>query len=500
MDVFDNLLFGLSVALSLENVLYCLAGAILGTVIGVLPGLGPTATIAILLPITYSLPPAGALIMLAGIYYGAQYGGSTTSILVNLPGEASSVATTLDGYQMARKGRAGQALAVAAVGSLFAGCVGTLFIALFAPPLSEAALNFGPAEYFSLMLMGLLAAVILASGSLLKAVGMIVLGLLLGCIGTDVSSGVRRYTFGVFELTDGIDFIVIAMGIFALSEIMRNLESNDAQEGTQEKINSFMPTRDEIRASTGAVVRGTALGSVLGVLPGAGAVISSFAAYALEKRISKHPEKFGTGVIEGVAAPEAANNACAQTAFIPLLTLGIPGGAVTAMMLGALMIQGISPGPQVMTHNPDVFWGLIASMWVGNIFLVILNLPLIGIWVRLLTVPYRFLFPAIMLFCAIGAFGLSNSTFDLYLMFGAGFVGYFLLKFGCEPAPLLLGFILGPLMEEYLRRAFMLSHGDPMIFVTRPISLSMLLIAAGLALMTLVPWFSRYRRHLKDDV
>lgn len=500
MGVLDNLLFGFSVALSLDNLLYCLVGAVLGTVIGVLPGLGPAATIAILLPLTFTLPPAGAMIMLAGIYYGAQYGGSTTSILVNLPGEASSVVTCLDGNKMARNGRAGQALAVAAVGSLFAGIVGTLFIAMFAPPLSQAALSFGPAEYFSLMLLGLMAAVVLANGSLIKAIGMIVLGLLLGCVGTDVNSGEHRYTFGLFELLDGIDFIVIAMGIFALAEIMRNLEAEHGGEVFHETVTSFMPSREEFRASVGAVLRGTALGSVLGVLPGAGAVISSFSAYALEKQISKHPEKFGTGVIEGVAAPEAANNACAQTSFIPLLTLGIPGGAVTAMMLGALTIQGISPGPQVMTSNPDVFWGLIASMFIGNILLVILNLPLIGIWIRLLSLPYRLLFPAIMLFCAIGAYGLSNSTFNLYLMVGAGFVGYFLLKFGCEPAPLLLGFILGPMMEEYLRRALLMSQGDPMVFIQRPLSLTMLLIAAGLLLMMLVPSFKNRRGLLKEDV
>jgi TctA family transporter len=496
MDLLANLAFGFGVALSPENLLYCLIGTVLGTLIGVLPGLGPTATIAVLLPVTFGLPPTAALIMLAGIYYGAQYGGSTTSILVNLPGEASSVVTCIDGYQMARQGRAGPALAVAAVGSLFAGFVGTALLAVLAPPLAQAALAFGPAEYFSLMILGLIAAVVLASGSLLKAIGMIFVGLLLGCIGTDVNTGVARYTFGFFELGDGIDFIVVAMGVFALAEIMRNLENPGDRSILTQPIGRLMPSRDDIRRSVPAVLRGTAIGCVAGPLPGAGAVISSFSAYALEKRLSRTPERFGKGAIEGVAAPEAANNACAQTTFIPLLTLGIPGGAVSALMLGALMIQGIAPGPQFMTRNPDVFWGLIASMWIGNVFLVVLNLPMIGIWVRLLQVPYRYLFPAILLFCCIGVFSLSNSSFDILLMVAFGAFGYALLKFGCEPAPMLLGFVLGPMIEENLRRALLLSRGDPTVFVTRPLSLAMLLIAAMLVLAIALPALKRRRKEI----
>lgn len=496
MELLDNLALGLSVALSAENMLYCLLGTLLGTLIGVLPGLGPTATIAILLPITFGLPPAASLIMLAGIYYGAQYGGSTTSILVNLPGEASSVVTCLDGYQMARQGRAGPALTVAALGSLFAGCIGTLCLALFGPPLAKAALSFGPAEYFSLMVLGLVAAVVLSSGSLIKAIGMIFMGLMLGCVGTDVNTGVARYTFGFHELGDGIDFIVVAMGVFALAEIMRNLEKPQDRSVLSRPIGRLRPSREEMRRSVGPILRGTTLGSLVGALPGAGAVISSFMSYALEKRISKHPERFGNGAIEGVAGPESANNACAQTAFIPLLTLGIPGGAVTALMLGALMIHGIAPGPQVMTRNPDVFWGLIASMWVGNVFLVILNLPMIGIWVRLLHLPYRVLFPAILMFCCIGVFSLNNSTFDVMLMVIFGAFGYLLLKFGCEPAPMLLGFILGPMMEENLRRALLLSRGDASVFVTRPISLVMLSVAVLLVLTIVLPAMKKRRNEI----
>lgn len=484
MDSFYNILFGLSVAVSPENLFYCLIGALLGTLIGILPGLGPTATIAILLPLTYNMPPTASLIMLAGIYYGAQYGGSTTSILVNLPGEAASVVTCLDGHQMARQGRAGPALSVAALGSLFAGFAGTLFLALLAPPIAQVALAFGPAEYFSLMVLGLVGAVVLANGPLIKALAMIFVGILLGTIGTDVNTGVARFTFGSFELGDGIDFIVIAMGVFGLAEIMRNLEGKQDRSTMNQPIGRLMPTREDVKRSAPAVLRGTIIGSVLGALPGAGAVISSFSAYALEKKLSKRPEEFGKGAIEGVAAPEAANNACAQTAFVPLLTLGIPGGAVTALMLGALMIHGIAPGPQFMTKNPDVFWGLIASMWIGNIILVILNLPLIGIWVKLLRIPYPILFPAILLFCCIGVFSLSNSSFDLYLMVLSAAVGYALLKFGCEPAPMLLGFILGPMIEENLRRALLLSRGDLSVFVSRP--LSAMMIAASLILLIVV--------------
>lgn len=499
MEIFDNLLFGLSVALSFENLLYCAIGALLGTLIGVLPGLGPSTTIALLLPITFGLSPVSAMIMLAGIFYGAQYGGSTTSILVNLPGEPSSVVTCIDGYQMAKKGRAGQALAVAAIGSLFAGFVGTVFVAVLSPPLAKMALSFGPHEYFGLMVLGLMLALTLSSGSIVKSVGMVVMGLLFGCIGTDVSTGIQRFTFGFFQLGDGLDFVVIAMGIFGVAEIMRNLETSQNRTILYEKIPSFWPTKTEIWASGKAVVRGTALGTIFGPLPGAGVTIASFSAYALERKLSRHPEKFGMGVIEGVAAPEAANNASAQTSFIPLLTLGIPGGSVTALMLGALMLHGITPGPQIMTRNPDLFWGLIASMFIGNIILVILNLPLIGLWVRLLRVPYEVLFPVILSLCAIGAFGLNNSVFDVQVLTVFAVFGYILLKLGCEPAPLLLGFILGPMMEETLTRALIISRGDATTFLTRPLSATLLLGGLALVIMAMLPAMRRRRNLLKED-
>lgn len=496
METLDHILYGFTVALSLENLLYCLAGAVLGTAIGILPGLGPTATIALLLPLTFSLPATGAVIMLASIYYGAQYGGSTTSILVNLPGEASSVVTCLDGHQMAKRGRAGAALSIAAIGSLFAGIVGTAFLAFLGPPLARLGLAIGPAEYFSLMVFGLMAAVVLANGSLLKAFSMIMIGLLLGCIGTDLNTGMSRFTFGTFELADGIDFIVVAMGVFGLAEIMRNLESTTTRSVIENPIGRLLPSQAEFRRSIGPIVRGTGVGTLLGALPGAGAVISSFSAYALEKKLSKTPEKFGTGMIEGVAAPEAANNACAQTSFIPLLTLGIPGSAVTALVLGALMIQGITPGPQVMTRNPELFWGLIASMWIGNIILVLLNLPMIGIWVRLLRIPYALLFPAIMVFSVIGVFSLANSTFDIYLLVVFGLGGYICAKLDCEPAPMLLGFILGPMIEENFRRALLVSRGDFSVFVTSTGSLALLLLSAGLLVLTLIPVLRKRRNEV----
>ena len=487
MDLVANLATGFGVALTPINVLYALIGSLLGTLIGVLPGIGPVATIAMLLPITYGLQPVSALIMLAGIYYGAQYGGSTTSILVNLPGEASSAVTCLDGYQMARKGRAGAALAIAAVSSFFAGCVGTLLLASFALPMTELALKFGPAEYFSLMILGLIGAVVLAHGSLLKAIAMIVLGLLLGIIGTDVNSGLARFSFGIPELTDSIGTAVVAMGLFGFAEILVNLEHKSDRELLTSKLKSLMPNREEIRYALPAVLRGTTVGSLLGVLPGGGALLAAFAAYGLEKKVSKRPGQFGTGVPEGVAAPESANNAAAQTSFIPLLTLGIPPNAVMALMVGAMTIHNIQPGPQVMTSNPALFWGLIASMWVGNLMLVVLNLPLIGMWIRLLTVPYRLLYPAILLFCCIGVYSLSNSTFDVYVTAVFGLLGYVFAKLECEPAPLILGFVLGPLMEENLRRAMLLSRGDPTVFATRPLSLVMLLVAAGLLLLIVAP-------------
>ncbi len=493
MDVFDNLLLGFGVALTPGNLLYCLIGALIGTLIGVLPGIGPVATVAMLLPITFYLPPVSALIMLAGIYYGAQYGGSTTAILVNLPGESSSVVTCLDGYQMARQGRAGSALAVAALGSVFAGTVATLLLAMFAPPMAEVALLFGPAEYFALMVLGLIAAVVLAQGSLVKALSMIFLGLLLGSVGTDVNTGAQRLTFGIPELADGIGFVPLAMGLFAVAEIIKNLERPENRAVLTEKITSLWPTHDDFRRAWPAVLRGTGLGSVLGILPGGGALLASFAAYTVEKRIAKDPSRFGKGAVEGVAAPESANNAGAQTSFIPLLTLGIPSNAVMALMAGAMTIHGIQPGPQVMTSRPDMFWGMISSMFIGNVMLVIINLPLIRIWVALLKVPYRILYPAILVFCCIGVYSLNNSMFEVLLLVGFGFLGYALLKFGCEPAPLLLAFILGPLMEENLRRAMLLSRGDPTVFVTRPISASLLAVALLLLIVVLLPMVRRSR-------
>jgi TctA family transporter len=496
MELFDNLALGFGVAFTFQNLIYAFVGCLLGTLIGVLPGIGPLATIAMLLPATYGLPPVAALIMLAGIYYGAQYGGSTTAILVNLPGEASSVVTVIDGYQMARKGRAGPALAAAGLGSFFAGCVGTLILAAFAPPLTEVALQFGPAEYFSLMIVGLIGAVVLASGSLIKALAMIVLGLLLGLVGTDVNSGVARYSFDIPELTDGISFLAIAMGLFGYGEIISNLSRpEEHREVFTGKVEGIMPTKEDFKNMLPAVLRGTALGSALGILPGGGALLSAFTAYTLEKKIKLKPGEvpFGQGNIRGVAGPEAANNAGAQTSFIPLLTLGIPPNAVMALMVGAMTIHNIQPGPQVMTSNPELFWGLIASMWIGNAMLIILNLPLIGIWIKLLTVPYRWLFPAIVLFCAIGVYSTNNNSFDIWMVAIFGFIGYLFIKLGCEPAPLLLGLILGPMMEEYLRRAMLISRGDWSVFVTRPLSASLLAIAAILLTVVLLPSIKKKR-------
>ncbi len=496
MELFNNLAIGFGAAFTLQNLIYAFVGCLLGTLIGVLPGIGPVATIAMLLPATYALPPLAALIMLAGIYYGAQYGGSTTAILVNLPGESSSVVTVIDGYQMARQGRAGPALAAAGLGSFFAGCVGTLILAAFAAPLTEVAFKFGPAEYFSLMILGLIGAVVLASGSLVKAIAMIVLGLLMGLIGTDVNSGVARYSFDIPELTDGIGFITIAMGVFGYGEIIANLSKPaEHREVFTAKVQGLMPTAQDFKRMAPAVLRGTALGSALGILPGGGALLSAFAAYTIEKKTKIKPGElpFGKGNIRGVAAPEAANNAGSQTSFIPLLTLGIPPNAVMALMVGAMTIHNIQPGPQVMTSNPELFWGLIASMWIGNLMLVVLNLPLIGIWIKLLTIPYRWLFPAIVLFCAIGVYSTNNNTFDIWMVGIFGVIGYTFIKLGCEPAPLLLGFILGPMMEENLRRAMLLSRGDWSVFVTRPLSASLLAAAALLLIIVLLPSVKKKR-------
>jgi putative tricarboxylic transport membrane protein len=489
----SNLALGFGVAFTLNNLMYCLIGCMLGTLIGVLPGIGPIATIAMLLPATFGLPAESSLIMLAGIYYGAQYGGSTTAILVNLPGESSSVVTALDGYQMARQGKAGTALAIAALGSFFAGSVATILLAVAAPPLAQIAFKFGPAEYFSLMTLGLIAAVVLAHGSVIKAVAMIILGLLLGLVGTDVNSGMARFNFSVPELSDGIGFVAIAMGVFGFAEIIKNLEQGEHREVFTSKVGSLWPSMKDLKLAFPAMLRGTALGSLLGILPGGGAVLASFSSYTLEKKIAKDPSTFGKGDIRGVAAPESANNAAAQTSFIPLLTLGIPPNPVMALMVGAMIIQGIQPGPQVMSEKPTLFWGMIASMWIGNLMLVIINLPLIGMWIKLLTVPYRMLYPAILVFCCIGVYSLSNSPFDVAMTAFFGLLGYIFIKLDCEPAPLLLGFILGPMMEENLRRAMLLSRGDPTTFVTRPLSASLLAVSALLLIIILLPAIRKKR-------
>jgi len=496
VELLANLAMGFGVALTPVNVLYAFVGCLLGTLVGVLPGIGPVTTIAMLLPATYALPPVSALIMLAGIYYGAQYGGSTTSILVNLPGETSSVVTCLDGHQMALQGRAGPALATSGIASFFAGCVGTLVLAAFAVPLVELALKFGAAEYFSLMVLGLIGAVVLASGPVLKAIGMILLGLLLGLVGTDVNTGIPRFALGIPELTDGIGFIVIAMGVFGYGEIVANLAQHEgARKRLAIKVKSLMPTRADFKQMTPAILRGTVLGSLLGILPGAGATMASFGAYTVEKKIRLKPGEapLGKGNVRGVAGPESANNAAAQTSFIPLLTLGIPPHAVMALMVGAMTIHNIQPGPQVISNNPALFWGLIASMWIGNAMLIILNLPMIGIWIRLLSVPYRWLFPAIVLFCAIGVYSTNNNTFDVWLVGIFGVVGYLFYKLGTEPAPLLLGFILGPMMEENLRRTLLLAHGDWTVFFTRPLSATLLGIAAFLLILVMLPAFKQTR-------
>jgi TctA family transporter len=490
MDLINNLSLGFGVALSTTNLIYAFIGCLLGTLIGVLPGVGPIATIAMLLPATYALPPVAALIMLAGIYYGAQYGGSTTAILVNLPGESSSVVTIIDGHQMAKRGRAGPALAAAGIGSFFAGCVGTLILAGFAAPLTEVAFKFGPAEYFSLMVLGLIGAVVLASGSLIKAVAMIILGLLLGLVGTDVNSGVARFSMDIPELTDGIGFIIVAMGVFGYGEIISNLSvKEEDREVFTDKVSNLYPSLEDIKLMTPAILRGTALGSMLGILPGGGALLAAFAAYTVEKKTKLRPGEvpFGKGNIRGVAAPESANNAGSQTSFIPLLTLGIPPNAVMALMVGAMTIHNIQPGPQVMTSNPQLFWGLIASMWIGNLMLIVLNLPMIGIWIKLLSVPYRWLFPSIVLFCALGVYTTNNNTFDIWMVAIFGVIGYVFIKLGAEPAPLLLGFILGPLMEENLRRALLLSRGDWSVLVTRPLSATLLALALVLLIVVLLP-------------
>jgi putative tricarboxylic transport membrane protein len=494
MELLANLGLGLSTAASLQNLAMCFAGVLLGTLVGVLPGIGPVATISLLLPVTFAMQPVTALIMMAGIYYGTQYGGSTTAILINMPGEASSVVTALDGHQMARKGRAGAALATAAIASFVAGTAATLLIALSAPPLTELALKVGSPEYFALMVLGLIASVVLAQGSVLKALAMLVLGVLLGSIGQDRALGTERFTFGMPELAEGLEFVALAMGLFGLCEILRNLEQGHQQATAIRSIEGLLPSREEFRRAAWPVVRGSTLGSLLGVLPGGGAILASFAAYSIEKKLSRTPQAFGQGAIEGVAAPEAANNAAAQTSFIPMLTLGIPASPVLALMIGALIVQGITPGPTVMLQKPDLFWGLIVSMWIGNAMLLVLNLPLVGLWVRLLTVPYHWLFPAVLAFSCVGLLSIAANPFHIYtlILFGVG--GYWLMRLGFEPAPLLLGFVIGPMLEENLRRSLVLSSGDPAIFIQRPATAVLLALAAGALVVASMPAFSRKRR------
>lgn len=489
MDLIQNLLIGFEAAISLQNLIYCFVGVAMGTLVGVLPGMGPVATVAMLLPITYALDPSSALIMLAGIYYGAQYGGSTTAILVNIPGEAAAVVTCLDGNKLAKKGKAGTALGIAAIGSFVAGCFATLLIAAFAAPMTELAFQFGPREYFSLMVLGLVGAIVLASGSLLKAIGMIFIGILLGCIGMDVNSGALRYVFGIDELMDGIDFVALSMGVYGFAEIIRNIEVSGVREPMPAAIGQILPTKKDLKEAAPAICRGTVIGSLLGILPGGGALLSAFASYTLEKKLAgdRADPPFGEGNIRGVAGPESANNGGAQTSFIPMLTLGIPSNAVMALMIGALMLHDITPGPQVMASNPPLFWGLIVSMWIGNVFLVILNIPLIGLWVRLLRVPYRLLYPAILCFCAIGVYSINNNPFDIWMTIIFGVFGWIVGKLGCECAPLLLGFILGPMLEENLRRALLLSRGDLMTFVEGPISATLLAISAFLLAIIVFP-------------
>jgi putative tricarboxylic transport membrane protein len=493
MDLLANLALGFSTALSPENILYCFVGVLLGTLVGVLPGIGPTGAIAILLPITFTFEPVTAIIMLAGIYYGAQYGGSTTAILINLPGESSSAVTAIDGYQMARQGRAGTALATAALGSFFAGSTATLLVAIAAPPLAAMALLFGSAEYFALIVLGLVVSVALAHGSIIKALAMIVLGLLLGMVGQDIYTGTPRFTFGFFELYSGINFVSVAVGVFGLAEIIRNLENEQTRSVLVKKVEKLWLTISDFKRIIAPVLRGTALGSVLGVLPGGGHVLASFASYSIEKKTARNPQEFGKGAIEGVAGPESANNAAAQTSFIPLLTLGIPAHPVMALIIGAFIIQGIQPGPNVISSQPALFWGVIASMWIGNVLLLILNLPLIGLWVKLLLVPYRVLFPAIIAFACIGTFSISLNAFDIYAIAALGLLGYFLVKLDCEPAPLLLGFVLGPLLEEHLRRALIISRGDPMTFLERPLSATLLGLAALAIIISVLPSIRKKR-------
>ncbi len=499
MDIFSNLALGFTTALSPINLLYCLFGALAGTLVGVLPGISPLNTIAMLLPFTFGLEPASSLIMLAGIFYGAQYGGSTTAILINVPGETSAVVTCLDGYQLARKGHAGKALGISALASFFAGTIATIVIALVSTPLARFSMKFNSPEYFSLMVLGLIAAITLTAGSPLKSIVLVVLGILAGMVGIDVSSGFSRMTFGRMELAEGMDFVPVVVGLFGIGEVLANLEQPQDREILKGKIKGLLPSWKEIKYTLGAMVRGTGLGVFLGMLPGGGAAISSFASYALEKKISKTPETFGTGELKGVAAPEAANNAGAQASFIPMLTMGLPTSAIMALMIGAMMIHGIQPGPLVIQKQPDMYWAVVVSMWIGNVMLLVINLPMVRVWVSLLKVPYRLMFPAIIMFCCIGAYASMNSVFSIWLMLGWGLLGYFFKKIGIQASPLILGFVLGPQLEEYFRRAMSISNGNPIVFVQRPISLVLLLVSMLFVVSMAIPGLKKKREMVAEE-
>ena len=489
----DAILFGLSHALTPLNLAYCFFGVLIGTLVGVLPGLGPSATIAMLLPVTFAMPPVSAIIMLAGIYYGAQYGGSTTAILVNVPGEPSSVMTAVDGHKLARKGRAGLALSIAAIGSFVAGTLSTVFLAFLAPLLSSAGLLFGPAENFSLIVLALIGSIVLARGEILPALGMILLGLLLASVGQEVTSGMLRFTFGVPALVDGFGIVTVAIAIFGVCEVIRTLAEDDASIEATQPIGKLWPAGKELREVALPILRATGVGSILGILPGGGALLASFAAYMVEKRLARNQEEFGNGSLKGVAAAESANNAGAQTSFVPMLTLGIPSNPNMAMMIGALMLHGVVAGPALISEKPEIFWGVIASMWIGNLFLLVLNLPLVGLWAKLMLVPYRYMYPAILVFCAIGTYSLTNSVSEIWVLTGFAFFAFVLVKLGCELAPLILAFMLGPMLEENFRRAMMLASGDMSVFLVRPISLTLLLLSLVLIAIIGVPMIRKKR-------
>lgn len=501
MELLNYLGIGFSVALQPVNLFYCFLGVFIGTLIGVLPGIGPIGAMSLLLPITFKVSPEAAIIMLAGIYYGAMYGGSTTSILVNIPGEAASVVTCLDGYQMARQGRAGPALGISAFGSFIGGTASILGLMLLAPPLSRFALRFGPPEYFTLMILGLTILIYLAQGSMPKALIMAAFGLVLGLVGLDPINSCPRFTFNQLEFVDGVGLVPVVMGLFGVSEVLLNIEQVIQRDIFLARIKGLLPNANDWKESSGPMARGTLMGFFLGILPGGGAIISSFISYALEKRISKHPERFGKGAIAGVAGPETANNAATGGAFIPLMTLGIPPNVVMAMLLGAFMIHGVTPGPLMMHQNPGLFWGVITSMYIGNIMLLVLNLPLIGMWVQVLKIPYKILFPLILLFCLIGVYSVNNTVFDIYIMILFGFIGYLMKKFEYEGAPLILAFVLGPMMENNLRKSLIISQGDFSVFFTRPLAAASLIIALFLLISPLIPWIGKKRQEIpKEEV